>query len=159
MSIIALGVSLYVHYIAFSKVAANSRAPQAPHYKLATTRSLQIRYNPVYKFATSVSLQIRYDPVTTNSIHKRHTTNSLQPGHYELAPRALRYNSLRALHYKTRYERFATNSLRPGHYELAPRALHLCTRRDPATTNSLRLGQTLIRGENTRAHFPTQILT
>jgi len=77
MSIIALGVSLYVHYIAFSKVAANSRAPQAPHYKLATTRSLQI--------PTSVSLRIRYDPVTTSSLHGRFTYALVVTRHYKLA--------------------------------------------------------------------------
>src|SRR5882724_8298010 len=76
MSIIALGVSLYVHYIAFSKVAANSRAPQAPHYKLATTRSLQTHH----KVTTNSSLQFRF----TATLQWLTTDSSLQFAQYRL---------------------------------------------------------------------------
>jgi len=115
MSIIALGVSLYVHYIAFSMVAANSRSTSTLHYRI----SLQARYNPVTTKTATNSLQPG---------HYKLATNSPQPGHYKLATTRSLQNSL-----QTRYSPVTANSL---HKHFAPH-----TRYGPGTTS---LGTSLL---------------
>ena len=148
MSIIALGVSLYVHYIAFSMVAANSRSTGTAlqtcynrHYKLVTnpvtTNSLTTQ--ALHK-SMAPPLQTRYNPVTTNAQTKGTsncelaTTQSLR---IRSTSTALQTATTRSLHYEFVPKHCTTNSLQPGHYEFTTSPLQLQTRYNHVTMNLL----------------------